>query len=112
MSFKMAFTFEQKKEIERLLRLKVPLDKICKITGFTKGSLTNEIYRIGFNSNTYTAEKSQALRESKHRAAIEKLTSRNKKVNLNQERITALEKEVEMLKMQIEILIDHIKGEK
>lgn len=111
MSFKMTYTLEQKKEIERLLRLRVPIDKICKIMRTTRGRLTNEIYRQGFNRDTYNAEKSHAEREAIHKAAIKRFSADSKNGLITKKRLSALEKEVEMLKMQIEILIDHIKGE-
>ena len=97
-------TFEERKEIQKLLSKGLSCSEISRYINRSKNGVVTEVRRGG-GKDSYLAKKSQKEADLKNSIRCEKL----KKINVGNKIQYYMKQRIENLEMQVEILYDTIK---
>lgn len=98
-----AITFDERKKIERFIKMGKSCGETAKLIGRSKNGVVTEVRRGG--GKFYSAKAAQNIADTNHEAKYKRLSERNKgnKVSFH------MKQRIENLEMQVEILHDVIK---
>lgn len=97
-------TYEERVQIEKLLKKGLSCGKIAIEIGRSKNGVVAEVRERGGRDN-YTAKQAQAIADEKNREKKEKLH----KLNVGNKRTFFMKQRIENLEMQVEILYETLK---
>lgn len=101
-------TFDERKKIEKLLKINLSCGEISKALNRSKNLIVVEVRRSGGRDN-YTAKKAQNDSEQRKIKKYENLSKKNKSEDTFLKKRIYCYQRLEALEMQIEILVDQIK---